>query len=314
MAAALACVVLGAMLEQATPELYGVGRALSDDYSSGFESGSGSGYGSGEFPNPPPRPPPLVVVSPSTSSPPPPRGTPTPRIPIISSPPPSPVVPPGAPGAQSFIRYVVVITLIASGNINDYTPAILGEMGQLLAAKANVSSTAASLSVIAASVVIIARIIMASESAMNEAQIGLASELRTAQTATAFFSTVANGNVTIIYTPLIEAATERLVYQPPPPSPSDDGGLSSGVLVGVTVGPGIAVLVGCCFAFYYFIYEPQTAPPKKTPTTAVKKKGSDSESEASTGTRGDSSRGVERSLSRGECTADRGKNRQIAHV
>ena len=112
--------------------------------------------------------------------------------------------------------------MVAAGAVEDYPAAVLNEMGVLIANEADVPFSAVSLGVVPASVLITAQI---SATRTTQATVAgrLADALRTADMATAFFSSVSGGGVTILSTPTLVNIIEDLASSPmharPPAQP-----------------------------------------------------------------------------------------------
>ncbi|KAL3897097.1 MAG: hypothetical protein SGPRY_013122 [Prymnesium sp.] len=153
--------------------------------------------------------------------------------------------------------------MLAAGGIEDFAPPIPSQILALLASTVNIPPSTASLSISAASVVLTAKLPLPSEGEATLAASRISSSLTTASEATAFFASLGNGTIRIISPPDVSVVREELVYQPPPPSPGGQGGLSTGALIAAIVAPTLVFLLIC----YLCIYKYQSAP-KNYPITS----------------------------------------------
>ena len=145
----------------------------------------------------------LVIVVAQSSS-------PSPSPPLSLLPPPPPPLP-GAPPTPM----TVTTSVVAEGDIADFTPAILSAMGTKVATHLAVAPTAVTVSVSPASVLINISVAVASVSAAATATSALATQVASPATASTFLSTPAlTLNVTSI---LSQPASMATPLSPPPP-------------------------------------------------------------------------------------------------
>ena len=158
---------------------------------------------SGPLPKPPPSP--LAPHMPSL-----------PPTPLPSIPPPFPPLLPTA--------YRVTASVIASGAVSDFTPAVQAAIVAKVAAHLGVPAAAVALTITPASVRLSFTIAASSASAAVSTTSELASQLATTTSASAFLSTSALG---VTVTAIESEPTSDLVSPSPPPSPAPSPPLSS---------------------------------------------------------------------------------------
>ena len=131
--------------------------------------------------------------------------------------------------------FAVSVEMYASGDLSDYTPAVIASITTLFAERANVGTDFVSVSVTPASVRIEVVILALDMAAAELLTFALSAVTANATAATAFLSAVPGIDITVeeVLAPVIGL----------PPRPPDDG--SAGRVVGIVAG----ALVGACILY-----------------------------------------------------------------
>ena len=121
--------------------------------------------------------------------------------------------------------------IVASGSVNDYTEAVLKDLRKKIADMLAIKKKLVTVTVGAGSVIITATIAVPAATAAA-AQATVSSNLGTAAAASTALGIT------------VEAApTITITGSAPPPPSSDDGGLPTGVIIGIAVGGGVGLLL-----------------------------------------------------------------------
>lgn len=135
------------------------------------------------------------------------------------------------------------VTLTASGEVSDFTPAVRADIETLFAAQAGVPAESVALSVTPASVRLAVEIAAGNASAADGVADALAPIVANASTATSFLSqvpAVSNISITDVSTvAVVDLADAAPPSAPPPMSPVDEG-LSDGAIAGIVIGSLVA--------------------------------------------------------------------------
>ena len=205
-------------------------------------------------PSTPPLPPPSSPPSSPPASPPPssppstPPSPPPPSAPPSSPPPPPPSPPPSPPPD------VVLLSMVAAGTIDDYNTAKQDEMKATIAEEAGVSVNNVILEITAASVNILAYVMIPVELAVSSVQSALESSFATATKASDLLNVV------------VESEPQVVQASPPSSPPSDDAPI--GIIAGAAGGGALLIfifVVVCC----YCSRQSKSAPPKQGPRMGV---------------------------------------------
>jgi len=210
-------------------------RHLNDLGSGSGEAGSGSGEGSGDY-----------MPSPTPPSPPPP--SPPPPSPPSPSPSPAPGLPPPAPGVAVF---KVSTEFMLSGSPADYDAAAQTAIKTVLATAANVSPSAVSLNITAASVLVAADIFFETQASASAGatslSTGVLANAATLETAlNTQFAAAGLGTITVSTISTVPQVVVLMAppIAPPPVAPSAPASDSSGAIIGVVVALVVLLVFG----------------------------------------------------------------------
>lgn len=141
----------------------------------------------------------------------------------------SPSVPRGAPTTTA-----VVIEIIASGSVSDYTEEDKSNIAQAYASAAGVPVEDITVEIRPASVVISTTIKTADEAAATQVQNTVSAALgNSADSAASFLNTATGLNVQVLSTPVVESKVVVLVGPPSPPPAVPVGAIVGGVIGGI---------------------------------------------------------------------------------
>lgn len=149
-------------------------------------------------------------------------------------------------------QYIVQTSMIAEGTVSDYTPARLTEMEAVLAQAAGVSASLVTITVASGSVVLTAKILVASPAQQTTVNSNVAAALGTPSAPTNIFASVSGGGVTINAFSVANTVEQLLVAPPaaPPMSPINLDG-DNGWIAGAVCGP-LGALFGAIGAYAYY--------------------------------------------------------------
>ena len=178
----------------------------------------------------------ILMPLPSTSSPSPSAPPPSTVSPIatpltVSAP------PVGYPAAPPPPATIVTFSLLASGEIADYTPAVLESITSVIAAAAGVQVSTVTIDVAAGSVLLTARILVASTDEATVVTSAVAGRIATPAAATALLSN-AEG-ISIVVHNIVSAPRAQLLQSPPPFSgefPAPANGFVVPIAIGSVIG------------------------------------------------------------------------------
>jgi len=151
-------------------------------------------------------------------------------------PPPPDAHPPTPPGATIVLQPQVVITLVASGTVDDYDDGKRANLREGFAAEMGVAADDVALTIEAASVLVRFDVDVSSEEAGAQLVTSLSARLSSASAASSLLG------IEVESTPTLEAVVTRIVLQPPPSMPPSGGG-GSVMLGAIAGGAGVTLLL-----------------------------------------------------------------------
>jgi secreted trypsin-like serine protease len=179
--------------------------------------------------------------------------TPTFACLLPPTPPPSPPTPPPSPPpSPTAAIYTITISAVALGEVSDFTLDVQDAMREKVAAEVGVPIGAVSLTVSAASVLLVFTINVPASIDASTALSSLESQLASPSAASSFLSTGSYA-VTITSIPSAPAVVDAVVHHPPPltPPPSSPPSMAQPLLNGTVVA--LAVVGGLASAALGFI-------------------------------------------------------------